>query len=184
MAKVTCQICKKKIEKSDAFRLPKKQPNHFLYYCSEVEYENDLIKRNKRDDVLFYFVVDIMEYEKGQVCPPYLKSRIKELNKLYDYDIIKMTLEANRQTLNHFATKKEYENETHMVNYLMALVKSEINSVYRKWKKQKEFQTKITMCEVEEVSLPIDELQFPSANEKGNVGSSSGIMNFLDEGDL
>ena len=144
MAKVTCQICKSKIEKSTSYRLPHKngKPNHFLYYCNEKEYTEYNLTLEKYHETILFFATDILEYERGQIVPAEIKRRIKKLGTFYNYEVIKMTLEVNCRYLNGIVRHKNFDSEHHMIAYLMVVIENKINDVYKQWKADKRQQSK------------------------------------------
>ena len=183
---VKCGICKEVIKKSDAFRVAKSTPNTFDYYCSKEEYDDHRMNRRKYHETLDYFALEIMDYKEDEKRPTFLQSRLKELNEFYDYDIIKMTLEIHFDYLSQLAHTKEFYNEAGRINYLMSIVESEIKNVYMKWKKQKKLQQKIASKTVSDDMAFIidDESYFSTVRKKETGNKNSGIVNFLEDGDL
>lgn len=185
--KAKCQLCRKEIFIDTAHKVEKvsgdgeKITNH--YYCTKEKYEHYASELKKYHDTMLYFATDILEYEEGQVLPADLKKQVKELNNFYPYEVIKKTLETQRNTLYSLVKTYQFKDESHMINYLMAVIKSKINDVYKAWEIERKQQQKSIKAEVDLFAFgSIDEAMNASNNQR--TTPKKGISSFLEDGDF
>lgn len=177
--KVVCKICKKKGE-SDTFYKVTNEKGLNSYYCSKEEYDEREREKNKRYDLLKYVAEEVLQYEDGQIVPPSMVKRIEKLREFYIYEVIKEVFFLHKENIQYWIRTKDFSNEYGMSSYVMTIIESNINDVYKKWKRQQEQQMKMD-------SMSIDTLLFNDSYIENNTGSKSDkkdISMFLDEEDL
>ena len=126
---VTCQICKKKIERDTAYKITKIGPlngkKSNFYYCSEAEWQEEEDRKNKAKadkDKVYYLICDMFGYEIQNtqffdewVC----------WNKLKSNEIIYKYLRDNETYLQQICDKS-YDNEYHKIRYFSAILKNSL----------------------------------------------------------
>lgn len=186
---VSCYICKDKIDIKESKSHLDNGQKKSKYFCSNEHlqvhidnlHEKELLRldTDKFNKVDLYVAIEILQYELGQITPPSLKKRIQKLHKHYSYEVIKMCFELLKPELSSIINKKEFADESHMVNYIMVVVENNINDAYRVWKRRTQIAKK-----QESHSIDIDlmeEMTVEPSVKKKEV--SNGIMDFLEEDD-
>lgn len=189
MAKVTCFICKDKIEQKNSLNYRVEGHKKSKYFCSNDHFNEflnrlELEKERRLDtdrfnEVDLYIAIEILQYELGQITPPNLKKRIQKLHKNYSYEVIKLCLELLKPELTSIINKKEFTDEQHMVNYIMVVVENHINDAYQIWKRRTEIARKQDSHSID-IDLMDEMVTTPSVNRKK---TNKGIMEFLGEDD-
>ena len=118
-----CFICKKEINKEDAYMEMYNSPNgkvYKRYYCNEEEYKkNRLTRRNT------LFSLDAI---LGYPCTNnYRNKRLKQLIDKYEEEKVYMVIEENKEKLKYLLSKKEMD-EIYMINYIMKSLESILNN--------------------------------------------------------
>lgn len=186
---VKCFICKKVIDKKESKNYLEEGKKTPKYFCSDIhlqvhihnlnEKELKKLETNKFNEVDLYVAIEILQYELGQITPPSLKKRIQKLNKSYSYDVIKLCFEMLKPQLNSVINNKEFNGESHMVNYIMVAVENNINDTYRVWKRRDQIAKK---QEAHSVDLNLmEELKAEVLIKKKDI--NNGIADFLEEED-
>lgn len=129
--KVKCQITKE-YGTSDSFY---KAPNG-KYYKSQELYETWNKEKIDRADFLDMFASEFLGYETGQVFPTVLCKRLKEL-EFYGFDVINQTVKKCRSSIGYAITHKEFANENAKISYIFAIIKNNINDIYRQVTKKR-----------------------------------------------
>ena len=126
---VTCQICKKKIEKDIAYKITKISPTNGnktnLYYCSEQEWqvEEDRKKKAKEDkDKVYYLISDMFGYE---IQNTKFFDEWRYWNKLKSNEIIYKYLRENETFLQQVCDRP-YQNEAQQIMYFSAILKNSL----------------------------------------------------------
>jgi len=180
--KVVCKICKEKGD-SDQFFYITDEKGRRKYYCSETEYVDFQMKKEKRHKLrlltLEYITHVILNYDHGQIVPPIMTKKIQKLNEFYDYDVIQECFEHNQESINYWIKVKNFQSEYGMVSYIMKIIEGSINDVYHSWKHKKKIREK---QESENIDLEIMN-QIDNSTAKKN-DKNEGIMAFLDEEDI
>lgn len=193
--KVTCKMCKKKIDKKDSFQVTFEGRKVSTYFCNKFEHDNYLSIQNEIDkekesaklrkqqfnELDIYIASEILGYEIGKITPPFLKKRIQTLAKSYDYEVIKLCLEYMKKDLHYYLNNKEFEDERHKVNYIMVIVENNINDTYKIWKRKKEIEQKQQGI-MDNTTYDIDEIKYVS--QKVVNKNNTDISNFLMEDDI
>lgn len=146
------------------------------YYCNEQEYNSIQEEKEKRERLIIYIASEILGYEKGQIVPTVLQRKINELNKFYDYNVIEETFRRKKDDLLYWKDTKNFDNEYSMVSYLMAIVSSSINDVYKEWKfRQEQLQKENN----NKIDIDIINTEIKTTKKKNDS-----IIDFLEEGDI
>ena len=128
--KVKCQITKE-WGMSDVFY---KAPNG-KYYKSQKLYEVWLKEKTDRAEFLDMFASEYLGYEKGQVFPTVLCKRLQEL-EFYGFDVINQTVKKCHSSIEYALTHKDFANENGKISYIFAIIKNNINDVYKQTVKE------------------------------------------------
>ena len=123
--KVKCQITKE-WGMSDVFY---KAPNG-KYYKSQKLYEVWLKEKTDRAEFLDMFASEYLGYEKGQVFPTVLCKRLQEL-EFYGFDVINQTVKKCHSSIEYALTHKDFASENGKISYIFAIIKNNINDVYK-----------------------------------------------------
>lgn len=103
------------------------------------------------DELYQYVRKNILGYDENQKVPQYMVIRLKGLregnymanrrlpkNANYPYPTILNTFKLCYRDIKYAMSHKSFKNENHKVNYIMAVIESNLNDVYLKMKKKKE----------------------------------------------
>ncbi len=82
-------------------------------------------------------------YEQTHKFNPMLMKRLGELNKKATYKVIFNTIKYQEQSL-EYANKKSMSSEYAKINYMIAIIKNNLNAVYQKLQKQEKQQKGLT----------------------------------------
>lgn len=165
---VKCKICKKEIDKKNAFIL-----NNGKYCCNENEYNNYNNENLLWNELYDYIKFNIFSYEKNMNLSTYLIKKLKELRVSYSYKIILETFEKYKDTIIYWIkSKKELDTEIRKISYMMAIINNNINDVYLKSK---------TNELIYKPEITIDEKNIDRI--KANKPINKGISEYL-EGDI
>lgn len=174
---VSCKLCKTKGD-SDTFYRVTDEKGKRSYYCSLEEYDNFINEKVKREILIKYLAEDVLNYEEGQIVPPVMLKKIKELNGFYDHEVIHQCFIEQRENIQYWIGVKEFTNEFNKVSYIMRIIENNINDTFEKWKHKKKQQLKM-----ENTSVDLD-IMNQLDNSKVKKQSNDGISAFLDEEDL
>ena len=126
MAKVTCKICKNKIEKNEAYVITKinektnKKTNS--YYCSKEEFEKDKYLKSLWQKLLIS-IDDIL----GYTCVSKVKvNELKELEKEYTREQIYNCIENNKEEIKRYLEMKNIQDEYGKISYIFACIRNKI----------------------------------------------------------
>ena len=99
------------------------------YETWRIEEDLRKMKAKKRRDINDK-IAEFIRYEKGQAFPTNICKTIKELEVFYGLDVILETMNKSAANIQWAMDNKEFKNEYGKCNYLMAIVKNNINVVY------------------------------------------------------
>ena len=122
--KVTCQICKSKIERDTAYKRVVGKANK--YYCSAEEYENDLAQKQKiaeDKDKVYRLICDILG--EKEVLNTALWKEKTIWNKAFSDEIIAKYLQEYRDYLAS-AVSKLSGTEYAKIRYVSAILKNSL----------------------------------------------------------
>jgi len=190
---VKCRWCKTEKKNNEMFAFKVSENSKYSYTCDESEYKlyqdylNQLNIKEQKEQIItdnfnklyIYIAVEILNYEMNQLIPPNLKKRLRKLNENYDFEVIKLCVESLSNYLQNYISKKEFEDEKHIVNYIMLIIEKNINDSYRLWKRRKQLDQKQQSHVIE--SEIMDDLMIENVGV--DVQKNNGIMQFLDEED-
>lgn len=163
--KCVCKICNKQLTTDIAYKIEWKGKN--TYFCNKDEADKWVSKMTKeleelpKWDELYKFVkFEIMRYREEQNLPRYLVQRLKDLRdgvvfqmnvgriqkvkEGYPFEVIIDTFKGEKDTILYWFNNKSFQNERQQINYMMAIIESNINNYFADWviKKRKEVQEK------------------------------------------
>lgn len=118
-----CQICGKKINTSEAYKIQIKNKNK--YYCSEEEYQKDLWQKQAKDQC-FNTILEIMNIP---FVTPMMKKELNNLNKFYDFNIIENTFKRYIKQIQWFLNNNNSSSEYGKTRYIMTIIQNNINAV-------------------------------------------------------
>ena len=156
---VKCAFCGSKGSSDEFYKIAiNLECTRFSYYCSEQEYEmykqleedkiaekeaialekeiQQQIKRvetDKYNNLMKYVVETLLNYEKGMVFPKTLANKVKELRGFYPYEVIHDSFKLSEDSIVWALNNKNFDKEYGMISYIMAIVESNINDVYKKY---------------------------------------------------
>ena len=114
------------------------------------------------NDLYEYVKKDILKYDEKLALPKNLVLRLKGLqqgkfiaNKKtkalgdYSFKIILMTFKINKyEIVNALADKSKFKDESHMINYMMAIIEKKINDTYSRLNRLEKSQEKGEKLEI------------------------------------
>ncbi len=135
-------------------------------------------EKEKREELLSYVAVNILNYDGSMFLPPLFLKRIKELNEVYPYEVILQSFKDNEETLLYWVNQDgKFKNENNRLNYMMAIIQNKINDTYLKWKNEKKRieQMKSVELDASNINLAVE-----VSNTVGKFKKKSdSISNFL-----
>ena len=176
MAKVTCKICKGKIEKEQAFCIEKVSEKtgkvSRSYYCSREEYEKDkFLKSLWRELLLLYD--DIL----GYTCISKTKvNMIKELEENYSREQIYNCLKANADSIKRYLDEKGIYEEYGKLCYITSAIKNKIKDYTTN-----EISFKTFDIDCDDISFETDEQIIRRIDNERQHRKQSGILKILDK---
>ena len=146
---VTCQICKKKIEKDAAYKRVVGKINK--YYCSYQEWQAEEDKKKKAaedKDRVYYLICDIMG-EKEIINTALWKEKT-EWNKAFSDEFIAKYLQENKDYLTSAMTRLD-SSQFAKIRYLSAILKNSLGDF-----KPKAAEVEKPNVAVEDKSMVVD----------------------------
>ena len=121
---VTCQICRKKIERDTAHKIVVNGRNK--YYCSTSEFEKEELRKKKIEedkDKVYYLICDIMG--EKEILNTILWKEKSEWNKAFSDEIIAKYLEENKERLTSMIARLS-TNEFAKIRYLSTILRNSL----------------------------------------------------------
>lgn len=126
------------------------------YYKTKEIYNKYIKEKESQEKLLKYIAIEILDYDQYRVLPPILLKKIKEIHKVYNYEVILETFQQNRDTLNYWMNLEDkFENEFQRVSYMMAIINNNIIDIYKEWKRKQSRKKKETNVDVNILSKDI-----------------------------
>lgn len=174
--KCVCKICKAKGDTDTFYKVIESGANK--YFCSKEEYDSHVKEKQKRQKLLEYIAIEVLDYEEGQIVNPVMIRKINDLNKFYDLEVILETFKESKETIQYWINNKNFTSEYGMVSYTMKIIEGSINDVHAKWKHLQTVKAKQEVSKVDVGILnDIDTIKTP-------VKKKEDILSFLDEEDV
>lgn len=108
----------------------------FKYFKSEEVYQ-EFIKEKELKDKLHTRIAEILNYTDKQMLPPFFKKGLNSLLDVYDIEVIIETFKQNEKSINYWLSQdNKFKNEAGKINYMMAIIKNNINDVNKKWQQE------------------------------------------------
>ena len=124
MAKAKCKICGEPLDTKTAYKVVTNGKN--AYYCSVIEYENDLAKKEKAaadKDNVYRSICNILR--KNEITNSVLWKEKAEWNKAFSDELIAQYLNENKEYLTSAIAKLE-NKEYNRIRYLSAIIKNSL----------------------------------------------------------
>ena len=123
--KVKCQITGE-YGTSDVFY----KADNGKYYKSKELYDVWNKENEDRKHVIERFAIEFLDYVPGQVFPTILTKKLKEL-EFYGYDVINKTIDKSYDSIQYALRNKDFRNDVGKISYIFAIIKNNINDVYK-----------------------------------------------------
>ena len=147
---VTCQICKKKIEKDTAYKVivigPISGKATSKYCCSEQEWQAEEARKKKYKedkDKVYYLICDMFGYE---IQNTKFFDEWALWNKLKSNEIIYKYLRENEERLQQICDKS-FDNEYQRIRYFSAVLKNSLRDFKPKVEVKVEEKPKVVVEE-------------------------------------
>lgn len=127
------------------------------YYKSKEVYEVWNKENEDRKNVIEKFAVDFLDYQPGQVFPTVLTKKLKEL-EFYGYDVINSTIDKTYASIQYAIQHKDFKSDVGKISYIFAIIKNNINDVYKQTIKREKEQKSKSICGMDN-SVDIDNIQ-------------------------
>ena len=111
------------------------------YYKSKEVYDIWNKENENRKKVIEKFAIDFLDYEPGQVFPTVLTKKLKEL-EFYGYDVINRTIDKAYNSIQYSIQHKEFKNDIGKISYIFAIIKNNINDVYKQVLREEKIKEK------------------------------------------
>lgn len=173
-----CQVCGNWGTTDTFYRVEKGSRN--LYYCNESEYLEWKKEKDIKIELLKFICDEIWHYDDYRMLPRVLQKQINKMAKIYNYEVILLTVQEHKDTLEYWMNLEgKFDNEYGKSSYMMAIIKNNINEVYKKWKiKQKQAQQQ------EKIQVDINIINDLQNNTQQKQEINDGILDFLEEDDI
>lgn len=122
--KVKCAVTGKYGTSDDFVKIDGK---YYSSYDVYAEYAKSADYWKKLVDVL---ACDILGYEPGQPFPTLLTKRLKDL-EFYDNEVIYKTVIYSKDAIQYSMKMKNFGSDHARISYIMAILKSNINTVFK-----------------------------------------------------
>lgn len=145
------------------------------YYKSKEVYDIWNKENENRKKVIEKFAIDFLDYKPGQVFPTVLTKKLKEL-EFYGYDVINRTIDKVYNSIQYAIQHKDFKNDIGKISYIFAIIKNNINDVYRQVLREEKIK--------EKQKTQTDHFESISESELMNIGSkkkAKDISEFLEE---
>lgn len=145
------------------------------YYKSKEVYDIWNKENENRKKVIEKFAIDFLDYKPGQVFPTVLTKKLKEL-EFYGYDVINQTIDKTYNSIQYAIQHKDFKNDIGKISYIFAIIKNNINDVYRQILREEKIK--------EKQKTQTDHFESISESELMNIGSKKkarDISEFLEE---
>ena len=160
------------------------------YKDNEIKWFNELYK---------YIKEDLLNYDEEQDLPKWLITNLQDLRNGtimqkgigrvckskdgYPYDVILDTFLSNSDSIRWAFLNKNFKNERNKINYMMAIINSNINDTYNR------FKTDLKTSNIKERDNIIEEEESINNNilkteQHTNLNKNKGISRFLNEDEL
>ena len=208
MAKCKCKYCNEEIEKQSKHTLitytdkGKEKKTNVHITCLDDYNELMAYKHKELDwfDKLYEYIKGVLNYHTEQQLPKSLITRLQDLrngtmmvrgkgrvNKSkegYEYPIILDTFLSCGDSIRWAFENKTFTNENNKINYMMAIIDSNINDSYVRFKSKLDadiIKQRNNMMEEEHI---IDNNKNIVYNQNITSNKNSGITKFLDDDEL
>lgn len=118
------------------------------YYKSKEVYDIWNKENENRKIVIERFAVDFLDYKPEQVFPTVLIKKLKEL-EFYGYDIINLTIDKVYNSIQYAIQHKEFKSDVGKISYIFAIIKNNINDVYKQTIQQEREKKNESVCEID-----------------------------------
>jgi len=162
--KVRCQVTGEYGTADSFYHAPDKH-----YYKTKEIYENKIKESEARKQIIDTICFDFLDYQKGQVFPKVLTSKLKELS-FYPNEVILETIQDQQENIIYWLNHKDFNSDYNKIAYIFAIISNHINDVYQQWK-QKQY--------AKQKSKEIEKIQVEDI--RPSVHKCSDISNWLDE---
>lgn len=125
------------------------------YYKSEEVYRVWNKENEDRKAVVDRFAVEFLNYQPGQVFPTILTKKLKEL-EFYGYDVVNKTIDESYNSIQYAIQHKDFKNDVGKISYIFAIIKNNINDVYKRVLKEEKEQKSTFKIDT---SVDIDNIQ-------------------------
>lgn len=175
--KCKCKICKNQLNTDTAYKVIINGKN--TYYCNKEEYDiyyEDINKRKEEKEKCYDTICNILNIPF--LTPMYIK-QLNKLKEFYDYYTIERTFKECENNILWFLNKNEDSSEYGKSRYIMTIIINNINTIYKKIKKEKE--EILDLFNKSNIENPIE--VFNSIEERENKKDDTivDITNFLDD---
>lgn len=128
------------------------------YYKTKELYEAWKKEKEDRKAVIERFAVDFLDYKTGQVFPTVLTKKLKEL-EFYGYDVINRTIDKCYEAIQYSLRTKSFYNDVNKIAYIFAIIKNNINDVYRDVQREDNKQKAFTETNIPFNDVDIENIQ-------------------------
>ena len=128
--KVKCKICKKQLTTDNSFRITKQNKcgkNINFYYCTEEEYKENQKQIQDKKELLEY----ISELLNVKIISSAFMKQLNEVLGVYDCTVVKKAFKDQEKNI-RWSSEKYFPNEFNKSKYIMAIIKNNIDRVYKK----------------------------------------------------
>lgn len=146
------------------------------YYKNQQVYEIWHEECENRKRTINVIACDFLDYNTGQVFPTVLTKKLKEL-EFYGYDVIMETIEKCRSSIEYSIKTKSFKNDMNKISYIMAIIKNNINDVYKE-----HLRTEKVMEKQQEQATNFEAVNEDTIMNIGSKQKAKDISDFL-EGD-
>jgi hypothetical protein len=211
MARVKCKYCEEFLLKKDALIIIEKsektgkEKNIYLHKDCESDYKELMeYKENeiKMFNEIYEYTKELLNYDSGQDLPSSLITRLQDLRNGtiiqrgvgrivkskdgYPYEVILDAFLSCSESIRWSLKNKTFENESNKINYMMAIINSNINDSYMAYKGRNEAKSIRERNDIVEEERRTESRKSSQRQEnpKTQPKVDGGISKFLDEDDF
>jgi len=126
------------------------------YYKSQEIYDENERKKKERNKTFGYFKYNFLKLDKKQHLPTIVYKEVNNINS-YGFDIINATIEENMDSIMYALSHKDFNSEVGKVRYVMAIIKNNINDIYKKEQRLNKSSLE-SRCKVEQGAITEEEI--------------------------
>lgn len=138
------------------------------YYKSQQIYDEYEKEKSYRQKILDMISFDFLDYSPGQTFPTLIVKQLKQLD-FYSKEVIYQTFLKCYDNIMYYLKNKDFKDDCAKIRYIFAIIKNNINDVYKADKIQKARKIEENRHEIADI------------NRAGTIQKGRDISKWLEE---